>query len=36
MSATLKKQVLSLGFYTAIIHEEVFSLDVPKQFIAKA
>ena len=36
MSQRLKKRVLSLGFYTAKIHEEIFSLDIPADFKAKS
>ncbi|NOQ35318.1 MAG: DUF3782 domain-containing protein [Methylococcaceae bacterium] len=36
MSTELKERVRSLGFYTAKIKEDIFSLDVPKQFVAKA
>ncbi len=36
MPKTLKKRALALGLYTAIIHEEIFSIEVPKRFIAKA
>jgi hypothetical protein len=36
MPKTLKKRALALGLYTAIIHEEVFSIEVPKRFKAKA
>ena len=36
MSKTLKKRALALGLYTAIIHEEIFSIEVPKHFKAKA
>ena len=34
--ATLRKRILDLGFYTARIKEDIFSLDVPKGFKAKA
>lgn len=36
MSTELKERVRSLGFYTAKIKEDIFSLDVPKKFVAKA
>ena len=36
MSDTLKKRVLSSGFYAARIHEDTFSLDIPPDFCAKA
>jgi len=36
MSDTLKNRVLSLGFYVAKIKEDVFSLDTPANFKAKA
>ena len=36
MSATLKERVLSLGFYAAKVKEDIFSLDVPADFHAKA
>ena len=35
MSQTLKKQVLSLGIYTASIKEDLFCLDIPAHFKAK-
>ncbi len=34
--ATLRKRILDLGFYAARIKEDIFSLDVPKGFKAKA
>lgn len=36
MSTELKEKILSLGFYTANIKEDIFSLDVPHNFKAKA
>ena len=36
MTAELKEKILSLGFYTALIKEDIFSLDVPPDFKAKA
>ena len=36
MTTELKERVLSLGFYTANIKEDIFSLDVPKGFKAQA
>ena len=36
MSAQLKAKVLSLGFYSALIKEDIFCLDVPVDFKAKA
>ncbi len=36
MSAALKERVLSFGFYAAKVKEDVFSLDVPEGFQAKA
>ena len=36
MSATLKKRALSLGLYTAKIKEDIFSLNTPRNFIAKS
>ena len=36
MSSALKKRVLSRGFYTANIKEDIFSLNIPEGFIAKA
>ncbi|NOQ34582.1 MAG: DUF3782 domain-containing protein [Methylococcaceae bacterium] len=36
MSVELQNRVRSLGFYTAQIREDIFSLDVPDDFIAKA
>lgn len=36
MSNELKQKILSLGFYSATIKEDVFSLDVPSDFQAKA
>jgi len=36
MSNRLKQRLLSLGFYTAIIKDDIFSLDVPDDFRAKA
>jgi hypothetical protein len=36
MSLELKQRILSLGFYTANIKEDIFSLDVPNDFQAKA
>ena len=36
MSAALKARILSLGFYAAKIREDIFSLDVPSSFKAKA
>jgi hypothetical protein len=36
MSNELKQKILSLGFYSATIKEDVFSLDVPSNFQAKA
>ena len=36
MTTELKEKILSLGFYTANIKEDVFSLDVPSGFKAKA
>lgn len=30
MPTVLKNRVLSLGFYTASVRDEVFSLDVPE------
>jgi len=35
MTTELKQRVLSLGFYTAHIREDIFSLDVPDGFKAK-
>ncbi len=36
MSQELKQRAHALGFYTANIHDEIFSLDVPDDFKAKA
>ncbi len=36
MSLELKQKILSLGFYTANIKEDIFSLNVPNDFKAKA
>jgi len=36
MTTELKEKILSLGFYTAKIKEDIFSLDVPSDFKAKA
>ena len=36
MTTELKEKILSLGFYTARIKEDIFSLDVPANFKAKA
>jgi hypothetical protein len=36
MSTQLKNKILSLGFYAASIKEDIFSLDVPSDFIAKS
>ncbi len=36
MTTELKEKILSLGFYTARIKEDIFSLDVPADFKAKA
>ena len=36
MTTELKERILSLGFYTANIKEDIFSLDIPKGFKAKA
>ena len=36
MSTQLKNRILSLGFYTASIKEDIFSLDVPPDFTAKS
>ncbi len=36
MTTALRDKILSLGFYTANIKEDIFSLDVPNDFIAKA
>jgi len=36
MTTELKEKILSLGFYTAKIKEDIFSLDVPIDFKAKA
>lgn len=36
MSSALKERVLSLGFYAAKVKEDIFSLDVPEGFEAKA
>jgi hypothetical protein len=36
MSPELKQRVLDLGFYAAKIKDDVFSLDVPENFQAKA
>ena len=36
MSTELKARLLSLGFYAAKIKEDIFSLDVPNDFKAKA
>ncbi len=36
MTTELKEKILSLGFYTARIKEDIFSLDVPSDFKAKA
>ena len=36
MSRELKERILSLGFYPASIKEDIFSLDVPADFKAKA
>ncbi len=36
MSSALKERVLSLGFYTAKVREDIFSLDVPENFQARA
>jgi hypothetical protein len=36
MSLELKQRILSLGFYTANIKEDIFSLNVPSDFQAKA
>jgi len=35
MTTELKERILSLGFYTANIREDIFSLDVPVDFKAK-
>lgn len=35
MSQTLKKRTLALGFYTANIKDDVFSLTIPADFKAK-
>jgi hypothetical protein len=35
MTTELKERILSLGFYTANIREDIFSLDVPDGFEAK-
>ena len=35
MTTELKERILSLGFYTANIREDIFSLDVPDGFKAK-
>jgi len=36
MTTELKNRILALGFYTANIKEDIFSMDVPKDFKAKA
>ena len=36
MTTELKEKILSLGFYTARIKEDIFSLDVPADFTAKS
>jgi len=36
MSTELKNRILSLGFYVAKIKEDIFSLDTPSDFKAKA
>ncbi len=36
MTTEIKQRVLSLGFYAAKIKEDLFSLDIPENFIAKA
>jgi len=36
MSNKLKQRVLSLGFYTANIKEDIFTLDTPHDFHAKS
>jgi hypothetical protein len=36
MSQTLKKRLLSLGFYAAKIKDDIFSLEVPENFRAKS
>ncbi len=36
MSSALKERVLSLGFYAAKVKEDIFSLDIPEDFHAKA
>jgi hypothetical protein len=36
MSNQLKNKILSLGFYAASIKEDIFSLEVPSDFIAKS
>ena len=36
MSSQLKQRILSLGFYAASIKEDIFSLEVPSDFIAKS
>ena len=36
MTTELKARVRALGFYTANIREDIFTLDVPDDFQAKA
>ncbi len=36
LSTQLKNRILSLGFYAASIKEDIFSLDIPSDFIAKS
>lgn len=36
MNSELKERILSLGFYTANIRKDIFSLDVPEDFEATA
>ena len=36
MTTEIKQRVLSLGFYAAKIKEDLFSLDIPENFRAKA
>ena len=36
MTTELRERILSLGFYTANIKEDIFSLNVPENFKAKA
>ena len=36
MTTELKERVRALGFYTAKIREDIFTLDVPDDFKAKA